>query len=116
MTLNVECRFSFFFFLFFLRLSSLKLAEQQGSCNLPSDIGRKVRRKGEKRKGGKEGVRKGRLKGREGGRAGGGKCKKIEKEGRCKGGKDWKWVRKKMTVILKQGRVKHCPFALTLIH
>lgn len=57
---------------------------------MTSDIGRKVRRKGEK-----EGVRKRGLKGREGKRAGGGKCKKIEKEGRRKGGKDGKWVRKK---------------------
>lgn len=74
-----------------------------------------MRREGEKKGGEKEGVRKGGLKGREGGQEGE-RCKKIEKEGRRKGGEDGKWVRKKMKLILKQGRAKHCPFALTLIH
>ena len=84
---------------------------------MPSDTGRKVRREGEK-KGGREGRSdKGKVE-RKGGRDGrrGKDARKQNKKDGEKVGEDGKWVRKKMTLILKQARAKHCPFALTLIH
>lgn len=85
MTLNIVCTF--------VGILPLKLAKQQGTYNLPSDIGRKEKRAegrretlGRRVEGGQKGKREEKER----------KGQAIENEGRRKGREEGRWVRKEV--------------------